>query len=118
MRKREFERAVKKGNEPALAEAFYWLAGKVYDYMDNKSRLLDRDDMIQEGVLYCYEKLKRYKEIPKEKTKNKNVTFNYFTTTIMSLFRQNTGTSRNYNELKKRYKEYLEQKQSDRLHDE
>ena len=67
--------------------------------------LIEPEDAIQEGVVICFEKVDRF--IPK-----KGKAFNYMTTCIANHYRQLYRTSRNYNELKKRYHTYQHQKNS------
>ena len=102
MTSKEFEQVVVAKEEPQLSEAFCWLCGKVYDHM--KIKMIDRDDAIQDGVMFCYEKLPRYNP-------EKKVAFNFFTTTVLCLYRQ-TAPRKNYNELKEKYKDLNKTKTS------
>jgi Sigma-70 region 2 len=82
-----------------LAEAFYTLSQNIVRYA--KFNLIDPDDAIQEGVMICFEKIDRFD--PK-----KGKAFNYMTTCILNHFRQLYRTARNYNELKKKYLDFLQ----------
>jgi len=96
---KEFTEAQKE-----LALAFYTLSENIVRYA--KFGLIDSDDQIQEGVMICFEKIDRFD--PK-----KGKAFNYMTTCILNHFRQMYRTSRNYNELKRKYQLYL-QRQTER----
>jgi hypothetical protein len=81
-----------------LASAFYTLSENIVRYA--KFNLIDIDDAVQEGVMICFDKMDRF--VPK-----KGKAFNYFTTCILNHFRQLYRTARNYNELKKKYHDFL-----------
>jgi hypothetical protein len=81
-----------------LATAFYTLSENIVRYA--KFNLIDQDDAIQEGVMICFEKIDRFD--PK-----KGKAFNYMTTCILNHFRQLYRTARNYNELKRKYLDFL-----------
>lgn len=81
-----------------LAAAFYTLSENIVRYA--KFNLIDADDAIQEGVMICFDKIDRFDS-------NKGKAFNYMTTCILNHFRQLYRTARNYNELKKRYHDFL-----------
>lgn len=82
-----------------LATAFYTLSENIVRYA--KFNLIDQDDAIQEGVMICFEKIDRF-----DPTKGK--AFNYMTTCILNHFRQLYRTARNYNELKKKYHDFMQ----------
>lgn len=82
-----------------LAIAFYTLSQNIVRYA--KFNLIDQDDAIQEGVMICFEKIDRFD--PK-----KGKAFNYMTTCILNHFRQLYRTARNYNELKRKYLDFLQ----------
>ena len=82
-----------------LAEAFYTLAQNIVRYA--KFNLIDQDDAVQEGVMICFEKIDRFDP-------QKGKAFNYMTTCTLNHFRQLYRTARNYNELKRKYLDYLE----------
>lgn len=84
-----------------LAIAFYLLSENLIRYA--KFRLIDQDDAIQEGVLICFEKVSRFDP-------RKGKAFNYMTTCILNHFRQLYRTARNYNELKRKYMELVQNK--------
>jgi len=81
-----------------LATAFYVLSENIVRYA--KFNLIDADDAIQEGVLICFEKIDRFDP-------HKGKAFNYMTTCILNHFRQLYRTARNYNELKRKYHDFL-----------
>lgn len=81
-----------------LAAAFYILSENIVRYA--KFNLIDQDDAIQEGVLICFEKIDRFDT-------NKGKAFNYLTTCVLNHLRQLYRTSRNYNELKRKYLDFL-----------
>ena len=87
-----------------LATAFQTLTEILLDSYRHKSILLKyhREDIIQECVLICYEKLKRFDP-------DKGKAFNYFSTIIISQLRQwNYVAKRNqYPELRKKYQQNL-----------
>ena len=82
-----------------LAMAFYTLSENIVRYA--KFNLIDQDDAIQEGVMICFEKIDRFDP-------QKGKAFNYMTTCILNHFRQMYRTARNYNELKKRYLDFMQ----------
>ena len=81
-----------------LAQCFFILAERVAKYKNFD--FIDIDDAIQEGVLIGFEKIDRFDPI-------KGKAFNYMTTCILNHFRQLYRTARNYNELKRKYLDYL-----------
>jgi len=81
-----------------LTTAFYLLSENIVRY--RKFNLIDPDDAIQEGVMICFEKVDRFDP-------DKGKAFNYMTTCIINHFRQLYRTARNYNELKKKYHDFL-----------
>jgi DNA-directed RNA polymerase specialized sigma subunit len=86
-------------SQERLAMAFLKLSENIVRYANFK--LIDIDDAIQEGVVICFEKIDRFD--PK-----KGKAFNYMTTCILNHMRQLYRTSRNYNELKKKYQHHLQ----------
>jgi hypothetical protein len=80
--------------ELKLASDFFLLSENLTRYF--KFHLIEPDDAVQEGVMICFEKIDRF--IP---TKGK--AFNYMTTCVANHFRQLHRTSKNYNELKKKF---------------
>lgn len=82
-----------------LAMAFLTLSQNIVRYA--QFNLIDQDDAIQEGVMICFEKIDRFD--PK-----KGKAFNYMTTCILNHFRQLYRAARNYNELKRKYLNYLQ----------
>lgn len=90
-----------KGFQDQLAYAFYLLSENIANYA--KFSGIDVDDAIQEGVLICFEKIDRFDP-------RKGKAFNYMTTCILNHYRQLYRSARNYNELKKRYHVFLQDK--------
>lgn len=82
-----------------LTSAFYTLSQNIVRYA--KFNLIDHDDAIQEGVMICFEKIDRFDP-------SKGKAFNYMTTCILNHFRQLYRTARNYNELKRKYSEFMQ----------
>lgn len=89
------------GFQEQLAYAFYVLSENIANYA--KFSGIDINDAIQEGVLICFEKIDRFDP-------RKGKAFNYMTTCILNHFRQLYRSARNYNELKKRYHNFLQEK--------
>ena len=89
-------------SQQELATAFYILSENIVKYA--KFNLIDQDDAVQEGVMICFEKIDRFD--PK-----KGKAFNYMTTCILNHFRQLYRTARNYNELKRKYLEFIQSQQ-------
>jgi DNA-directed RNA polymerase specialized sigma subunit len=86
-------------SQKELAFAFYTLSQNIVRYA--KFNLIDQDDAVQEGVMICFEKIDRFDP-------EKGKAFNYMTTCILNHFRQLYRTARNYNDLKKRYLDYIQ----------
>lgn len=82
-----------------LALAFFTLSENIIRY--RKFHFVDVDDAIQEFVMICFEKIDRFDPI-------KGKAFNYMTTCILNHYRQLYRTARNYNELKKKYHDFLQ----------
>ena len=82
-----------------LAVAFYTLSENIVKYA--KFQFIDDDDAIQEGVVICFEKIDRFDP-------DKGKAFNYMTTCILNHFRQLYRSAKNYQELKRRYLNYLQ----------
>jgi DNA-directed RNA polymerase specialized sigma subunit len=93
-------------SQKQLAVAFYTLSENIVRYA--KFNLIDAEDAIQEGVMICFEKIDRFD--PK-----KGKAFNYMTTCILNHFRQMYRTARNYNELKKKYHEFMQIRMETRI---
>lgn len=85
-------------SENLLAQAFYTLSENLVRFA--KFNLIDSDDALQEGVVICFEKIDRFNS-------DRGKAFNYFTTCVLNHFRQLYRSARNYNELKKKYHEFL-----------
>jgi hypothetical protein len=100
--------------EHALAEAFYILADNIIRAF--KFQLIDRDDMMQEGVMICFEKLDCFDPNYVTESGNKSKAFNYFTTCTLNHFRQLYRTAKNYKQLKERYYEFLSKGNQDRIY--
>jgi DNA-directed RNA polymerase specialized sigma subunit len=88
-------------HQQQLAHAFYLLSENIAHWA--KFNGIDMDDAIQEGVLICFEKIDRFDP-------RKGKAFNYLSTCVLNHLRQLYRGARNYNELKKRYHKFLQDK--------
>ena len=84
-----------------LAYAFYVLSENLANWAKFKG--VDTDDAVQEGVLICFEKIDRFDP-------RKGKAFNYLTTVIYNTLRQLYRSSKNYDELKRRYTDVLQKR--------
>ncbi len=84
-----------------LAAQFLTLAQNIIRY--RKFHFVDTDDATQEFAMICLEKLDYFD--PK-----KGKCFNYLTTCVLNHYRQLYRSARNYNELKKKFHDHLENK--------
>jgi hypothetical protein len=84
--------------EQSLTTAFYTLSENLVRFA--KFNLIDADDTLQEGVVICFEKIDRFDA-------RKGKAFNYFTTCCLNHYRQLYRSARNYNELKRKYHDFL-----------
>jgi len=110
-----FDRLIRQGRKNELGMAFYLLAAKVVEIA--KFKCLDQDDVIQECVFVCFEKLPSYREAlenfsngsqPK-KYGRKPKPFNFFTTVMLCRVRQSYRVARNHKDLKEKYDKHLEE---------
>lgn len=85
-------------SEKRLAANFYTLSENIVRWA--KFQLLEAEDGVQEGVMICFEKIARFDS-------RKGAAFNYLTTCIYNHLKQMYRTNRNFNELKKKYHEFL-----------
>ena len=99
--------------EGELAEAFYILSDNIIRAF--KFQLIDRDDMMQEGVMICFEKLNCFDPNYVSEAGNRSKAFNYFTTCVLNHFRQLYRTAKNYKQLKERYYDFLSKKNQDHI---
>lgn len=90
-----------KVHQEKLAFDFYRLSENLANYTRYEG--IDIDDAIQEGVLICFEKVDRFDS-------RRGKAFNYMTTCIINHYRQIYRSVKNYNELKKRYGVFLQDK--------
>jgi DNA-directed RNA polymerase specialized sigma subunit len=86
-------------SQTQLAEAFYTLSENIARYA--KFSFIDIDDAVQEGVLICFEKIDRFDP-------DKGKAFNYMTTCVLNHFRQLYRSARHYNDLKKKYSDFIQ----------
>jgi len=86
-----------------LAHDFFILSENLTRYF--KFHLIEPDDAIQEGVMICFDKVDRF-------VLSKGKAFNYMTTCIANHFRQLHRTSKNYNELKRKYHNFQQTTQN------
>ena len=100
LKKSEYEQVRRDFSESQdqLAAAFYTLSENIVRYA--KFHLIDEQDAVQEGVMICFEKIDRFDPV-------KGKAFNYMTTCILNHYRQLYRTARNYNELKRKYHNFL-----------
>lgn len=84
-----------------LTNAFYLLSENLSNFYINEHSGIDVDDATQEGVLICFEKVDRFDP-------RKGRAFNYMTTCVINHFRQIYRSNKNYNNLKKKYRNYLQ----------
>ena len=89
-----------------LAEAFYTLSENVARF--SKFNYIDIDDAIQEGVLICFEKVDRFDPEYIGPNGKKAKAFNYMTTCILNHYRQLYRSARHYNDLKKKYLDFIQ----------
>jgi hypothetical protein len=99
--------------ESQLAEAFYILSDNIICAF--KFQLIDKDDMRQEGVMICFEKLNCFDPNYVTAAGAKSKAFNYFTTCTLNHFRQLYRTAKNYKQLKERFFDFLSKKNQDRI---
>lgn len=99
--------------EQQLAEAFYILSDNIIKAF--KFQLIDVDDMMQEGVMICFERLNCFDPNYVTESGNKSKAFNYFTTCTLNHFRQLYRTAKNYKQLKERYYTFLSKKNQDKI---
>ena len=92
-----------------LAYSFYVLCENIAQYSFSKGLVKDVDEATQEGVVICLEKVDRFNPNYIGKNGQKAKAFNYMTTCIFNHFRQMFRSFRNYNELKKRYHQFLQE---------
>lgn len=84
-----------------LAYAFYLIASNLATY--RRYTGVDIDDATQEGVLTCFEKVDKF-------DRRKGKAFAYMTTCVDNQYRQMYRSTKNHNELKKRYYKHLQDK--------
>jgi hypothetical protein len=82
-----------------LCAAFYTLAENIVRYA--KFSLVDPEDALQECVLIGFEKVDRFDP-------RRGAGFNYFTTVLLNSLRQVYRTAKNYNELKRKFQEHIQ----------
>jgi DNA-directed RNA polymerase specialized sigma subunit len=83
--------------ESQLATDFFSLSERLAKYYNYQR--IEIDDAIQEGVVICFDKIERF--VP-----GRGKAFNYMTTCISNHFKQLHRTSKNYSDLKDKYREY------------
>lgn len=83
-----------------LAESFLILSRNLVHYANLP--LVDADDAVQEGVMICFEKIDRFDP-------SKGRAFNYATTVALNHMRQLFRSARNYNELKNKYLNHIQE---------
>lgn len=108
--KEQLDKVVVKYNESQnkLAISFLTLAENIIRF--KKFHFVDVDEAIQEFVMICFDKLDRFDPNFVGKNGQKAKAFNYMTTCIFNHYRQMYRTARNYNEMKRKFQEHLQQK--------
>lgn len=91
-----------------LAISFLTLAENIIRF--KKFHFVDVDEAIQEFVMICFDKLDRFDPNFVGKNGQKAKAFNYMTTCIFNHYRQMYRTARNYNEMKRKFQDHLQQK--------
>jgi hypothetical protein len=91
-----------KDYQEQLAYAFYILSENIANYYARYSGI-ESEDAIQEGVLICFDKIDRFDP-------RKGKAFNYMTTCILNHYRQLYRSVKNYNELKRKYLNHLQER--------
>ena len=99
--------------QDSLAEAFYILADNIIRAF--KFQLIDHDDMMQEGVMICFERLYCFDPNYVTESGAKSKAFNYFTTCTLNHFRQLYRTAKNQKQLAEKYYEFLSRNNQDRI---
>jgi DNA-directed RNA polymerase specialized sigma subunit len=84
--------------EEDLANAFYILAANIIKAFN--FQLVDKDELLQEGVLICFEKLDHFDPV-------KGKAFNYYTTCTLNHFRQLYRSAKNYKMFKQKYFDHM-----------
>lgn len=102
-----------KDAEKRLAEAFSILSDNIIRAF--KFQLIDQDDMMQEGVLICLEKLHCFNPDYVTASGQRSRAFNYFTTCILNHYRQMYRTAKNYKQLQERYYDFMNTRNQDRI---
>ena len=97
----DFKRA-----EARLTEDFYTLSNNIAAYWIKKYSGIDADDAVQDAVVICFDKIDRFDP-------EMGRAFSYMTTCITNHFRQVYRVNKNYNELKRRYQNHLQEKYSE-----
>jgi len=89
-----------------LADAFYILASNIIKAFN--FQLVDKDELLQEGVLICFEKLDHFDP-------NKGKAFNYYTTCTLNHYRQLYRSAKNYKVFKQKYFEHMCKKSNGKM---
>lgn len=90
-----------------LATEFITLAEHIIKY--KKFNFVEFDDAMQEFVMVCFDKMERFDPNYIGKSGKRAKAFNYMTTVILNHYRQLYRSARNYNELKRKYQDSLQQ---------
>jgi len=105
---KEFNKA-----EGQLTEAFYILSDNIIRAF--KFQLIDKDDMMQEGAVICFEKLNCFNPDFVTESGQRSKAFNYFTTCILNHYRQLYRTAKQYKQLKEKFFDFLSKKNQVRI---
>jgi hypothetical protein len=104
-KRREYGSVIRdyEDSQQLLAVQFFKLSENIVGYA--RYHHVDIDDAIQEGVMICFQKIDLFRP-------EKGKAFNYMTTCILNHYRQLYRTARNYNELKRKYHEFIANSES------
>ncbi len=91
-----------------LAQDFLKVAEGIIAY--RRFHFVESEDAIQEFVMVCFDKIERFDPNYRNKSGQKAKAFNYVSTICLNSYRQLYRSARNYNELKKKFKEFLKPK--------
>lgn len=86
-----------------LANAFYLLSANIIKAFN--FQLVDKDELLQEGVLICFEKLNHFDP-------SKGKAFNYYTTCTLNHYRQLYRSAKHYKTFKQKYFDFMYKKLS------
>lgn len=98
-----------KDSQAQLASDFSKIAEGIISY--RKFYFVESEDAIQEFIMTCFDKIDRFDPNYVNKNGQKTKAFNYTSTVVLNCYRQLYRTARNYNELKRKFGEHLQDEQ-------